>query len=175
MLRVTTATLAVAPMEPRHWPHVAQIYRAGVETGHATFEADTPTWESFDAGHLLKHRLVAVDDGTVLGWAAVSRVSPREVYAGVVELSLYVAPTARGRGVGRAMLESLIASTEATGIWTIQSSVFPENTASLALHRATGFRELGTRHRIARMTHGPLAGHWRDTILLERRSATAGI
>lgn len=171
---MSTATTTVVPMAPRHWPQVAQIYRAGIDTGHATFEADTPDWESFAAGHLPEHRLVAVDDDTVLGWAAGNRVSPLEVYTGVVEHSLYVAPTARGRGVGRALLESLIASTEAAGIWTIQSSVFPEDIASLALHRAAGFRELGTRRRIAQMNYGPLAGQWRDTILLERRSTLVG-
>ncbi|WP_448071148.1 N-acetyltransferase family protein [Georgenia yuyongxinii] len=168
-----TATLTLGPMQARHWPEVEAIYAAGIATGHATFEATTPTWDAFDAGHLPGHRHVCLDgDGSVLGWAAASPVSARAVYAGVVEHSLYVAPAASGRGVGRALLAELIRSTEAAGIWTIQSSVFPENTTSLALHRAAGFRQVGVRRRIARMTTGPLAGHWRDTILLERRSAT---
>jgi L-amino acid N-acyltransferase YncA len=167
------ATLTLVRMEAEHWPEVEAIYAAGIATGHATFEATTPTWEVFDVGHLPDHRHVCLDaDGTVLGWAAVSPVSARAVYAGVVEHSVYVIPAARGCGVGRVLLEKLIRSTEAAGIWTIQSSVFPENTASLALHRATGFCEIGTRRRIARMSTGPLAGHWRDTVLLERRSAT---
>lgn len=172
-------SLTVTAMEPRHWPQVEAIFRAGIETGHATFESAAPTWERFDASHLATHRVVALDDAVldvdvVLGWAAVSAVSAREVYAGVVEHSVYVSDAARGRGVGRALLESLVASTEAAGIWTIQSSVFPENVASLALHRALGFREVGRRQRIARMTHGELAGRWRDTVLLERRSAVVG-
>ena len=169
--------LTVTAMEPRHWPQVEAILRAGIETGHATFESVAPTWERFDVSHLPAHRFVAVDraaDGVVVGWAAVSAVSAREVYAGVVEHSVYVADSARGRGVGRTLLEQLVASTEAAGIWTIQSSVFPENGASLALHRALGFREVGRRHRIARMSHGELAGRWRDTVLLERRSAVVG-
>ena len=165
--------LTVTAMEPRHWPQVEAIFRAGIETGHATFESAAPTWERFDASHLAAHRVVALD-GDVLGWAAVSAVSAREAYAGVVEHSVYVSDAARGRGVGRALLESLVVSTEAAGIWTIQSSVFPENVASLALHRALGFREVGRRQRIARMTHGELAGRWRDTVLLERRSAVVG-
>ncbi|GEL48149.1 N-acetyltransferase [Cellulomonas hominis] len=168
-----SATLTLARMEAAHWPEVEAIYAAGIATGHATFEATTPSWEAFDAGHLAHHRHVCLDhDGSVLGWAAVSPVSARAVYAGVVEHSLYVAPAARRRGVGRMLLAELVHSTEAAGIWTIQSSVFPENTASLALHRATGFRQIGTRRRIARMSTGPLAGQWRDTVLLERRSAT---
>ncbi|WP_043498309.1 GNAT family N-acetyltransferase [Georgenia sp. SUBG003] len=168
------ATLTLARMETAHWPEVEAIYAAGIATGHATFEAGTPRWDAFDAGHLPDHRHVCLDDdGRVAGWTAVSPVSPRAVYAGVVEHSVYVAPAARGRGVGRVLLDELVRSTEAAGIWTIQSSVFPENTASLALHRAAGFREVGTRRRVARMTTGPLAGRWRDTILLERRSETA--
>ena len=168
-----TATLQVMPMQARHWPEVEVIYAAGIATGQATFEATTPSWSEFDSSHLPDHRHVCVDsDGSVLGWAAVSPVSARAVYAGVVEHSVYVDPTAHGRGVGRALLGELIRSTEAAGIWTIQSSVFPENRASLALHRAVGFRQVGVRRRIARMTAGPLAGQWRDTVLLERCSAT---
>lgn len=170
-----TAVLTLVAMAPAHWPEVEAIYAAGIATGHATFEATTPSWEAFDAAHLDGHRHVCLDRaGGVLGWAAVSPVSARAAYAGVVEHSVYVAPAARGTGVGRSLLEGLVRSTEAAGIWTIQSSVFPENLASLALHRAVGFREIGTRRRVARMTAGPLAGRWRDTVLLERRSAVTG-
>ena len=170
-----TAVLTLAAMERAHWPEVEAVYAAGIATGHATFETTTPSWEAFDAGHLADHRVVCLDRaGRVLGWAAVGPVSARAVYAGVVEHSVYVAPEARGRGVGGALLDGLVRSTEAAGIWTLQSSVFPENGASLALHRAAGFRQIGIRRRIARMTAGPLAGQWRDTLLLERRSAEAG-
>jgi phosphinothricin acetyltransferase len=153
------------------WPLVAAIYAEGIATGHATFEAAAPTWEQFDASRLAEHRLV-FDDSGVLGWAAVSATSSREAYRGVVEHSVYVAAAARGRGVGAALLDALVESAEASGIWTIQSSVFPENAASLAMHASRGFRVVGTRDRIARMTYGPRAGEWRDTVLIERRSAS---
>ncbi|AEE47757.1 GNAT family N-acetyltransferase [Cellulomonas fimi] len=162
---------ATVPLRAEHWPDVARIYAAGIATGHATFAADVPTWEAFDAGRLADHRFVALaDDGTVLGWVAASPVSDRCVYSGVVEHSVYVDDAARGRGVGRALLDALLASTDAAGVWTVQSGVFPENAASLALHAAAGFRAVGTRERLGRMTHGPLAGQWRDVVLLERRS-----
>src|SRR3954454_14206838 len=137
-----------------------------MDGGDPSFENTDPSWAVFDAGKLPGHRFVAVDDhGMVLGWVAVSAVSTRAVYAGVVEHSVYVDPAARGRGVGRALLDALIAATEAAGIWTIQSGIFPENTASLALHHAAGFRAVGVRERVGRH-HGT----WRDVILLERRS-----
>jgi phosphinothricin acetyltransferase len=165
----------IVPMEAAHWPEVSRIYAAGIATGDATFETEPPTWEAFDAGKLPGHRWVAVDGGRLLGWVAVSSVSDRCVYAGVVEHSVYVDPAAQGRGVGRALMEAVIASTEAAGIWTIQSGVFPENVASLALHRAAGFRVVGTRRRVGRMSTGPLAGQWRDVVLLERRSEVVGV
>lgn len=149
---------------------VLRIYQEGIDTGEATFETRAPAWDEFDAARLPDHRFVAVDGGGhVLGWVAVSAVSSRPAYAGVVEHGIYIAAAASGRGVGRALLESLISSTESAGIWTIQSAVFPENTASLALHRAVGFRQIGVRERIARRD-----GVWRDTVLLERRSAVVG-
>lgn len=161
----------VVPLRVEHWPDVARIYADGIATGHATFAADVPSWEEFDAGKLPEHRFVALDDdGAVLGWVAVSSVSDRCVYAGVVEHSVYVDEAARGRGVGRTLLDALLASTDAAGVWTVQSGVFPENAASLALHAAVGFRAVGTRERLGRMTHGPHAGTWRDVVLLERRS-----
>jgi L-amino acid N-acyltransferase YncA len=157
-------------MTARHADEVLAIYQAGIDEGQATFETRAPTWPEFDAARLPQHRLVAVDDeDRVLGWAAVSAVSERCVYAGVVEHSVYVAPDARGRGLGVALLRGLIASTEAAGIWTIQSGVFPENAASLALHQRCGFRAVGTRERL-----GQHNGRWRDVVLIERRSPVAG-
>ncbi|WP_313751603.1 N-acetyltransferase family protein [Streptomyces parvus] len=145
---------------------VLAIYQAGVDEGNATFETTAPAWEAFDAAKLPAHRFAAVDgNGKVLGWVAASRVSDRCSYAGVVEHSVYVHPAARGRGVASTLLEALIKSTEQAGIWTIQSGVFPENTASLAVHERAGFRVIGTRERIGRH-HGV----WRDVVLLERRS-----
>ncbi len=167
--------LSVRPMTAEDWPAAERIFREGIATGDATFEVTAPTWEAFDAGRLPGQRHVAVDaDGTVLGWVAASPTSAREVYWGVVEHSVYVARSARGRGVGHTLLDALIASTEAAGIWTIEAGVFPENVASLALHAAHGFRRIGTRERVGLMSHGPWAGRWRDTVLIERRSAVAG-
>ncbi|MFD5556600.1 GNAT family N-acetyltransferase [Streptomyces sp. NPDC127068] len=153
-------------MGPEHAAQVLAIYRAGIEEGNATFETAAPGWDAFDAARLPDHRGVALDPrGSVLGWAAVSAVSARPAYAGVVEHSVYVRPDARGRGVAGSLLRALIASTEAAGIWTVQSGVFPENTASLALHARAGFRVIGVRERVARH-HGV----WRDVVLIERRS-----
>lgn len=166
--------LMIRPMCPEDWDAVHAIYAAGIATGEATFESEPPTWEAFDAVRLREHRLVAEDGGRVVGWAAVSRVSSREVYRGVVEHSIYVDPAIQGRGVGKLLLTALVDSTEAAGMWTIQSSIFPENTPSLALHRKLGFRVVGTRERIAQISQGPKAGHWQDTLLLERRSGVAG-
>ncbi|MFC6599086.1 N-acetyltransferase family protein [Kitasatospora paranensis] len=154
-------------MTAAHAEAVLAIYQAGIDEGNATFETTAPAWPVFDAARLPEHRWVAVDhDGTVLGWVAVSAVSSRCVYAGVVEHSVYVHPDAQGRGVGRMLLDAVITSTEAAGIWTIQSGIFPENHASLALHRRAGFRVIGTRERVGRQ-HGV----WRDVMLLERRSS----
>jgi phosphinothricin acetyltransferase len=163
----------IEPLTAEHWADVERIYAAGIATGHATFEAAPPTWEAFDAGKVREHRFVALDDdGTVLGWAAASPVSDRCAYAGVIEHSVYVDPAARGRGVGRALLDALLDSAVAGGVWTVQSGLFPENSASIALHTAAGFRVVGTRERLGRMTYGPLAGQWRDVVLMERRLAT---
>jgi L-amino acid N-acyltransferase YncA len=147
---------------------VLAIYQAGLNGGDASFETTAPDWAAFDAGRLKAHRLVAADGETIDGWIAITPVSTRPVYAGVVEHSIYVDPARRGRGIGRQLLEALIASTEAAGIWTIQSAIFPENEASLALHRAAGFRTVGVREKVAR--HPAQGDRWRDTVLIERRS-----
>ena len=161
----------IRPLEEADWESVHRIFAEGIATGHATFEAAPPTWDGFHSGKVAHSRLVAVDgDGTIRGWVAASPVSSRAVYAGVVEHSVYVADAARGRGVGRALLEAFIESAERNGVWTIQSSIFPENAASAALHAEFGFRAVGRRERIAQMSYGPMAGEWRDTVLLERRS-----
>ena len=170
------ASVAVRPMTAEDWPQVRKIYADGIATGHATFEAEPPSWEAFDRAKLPDHRLVAVDQaGRVVGWAAVVPVSDRCVYAGVVEHSVYVDPQSQGRGIGRRLLEALVDSTERAGIWTIQSGIFPENTASAALHERAGFRVVGTRRAVGQMTHGPLAGQWRDVVLIERRSDRVGV
>ncbi|WHP19482.1 GNAT family N-acetyltransferase [Cellulomonas sp. ES6] len=156
-------------MQPEHAQAVLGIHASGIATGTATFQSNPPTWDEFDAGHLAEHRFVALDGDTVLGWVAVSPVSGRCVYAGVVEHSAYVAPEARGRGVGRALLDHLLESAGAAGIWTVQSGVFPQNIASLALHEAAGFRVVGTRERLGLICRGPHAGTWLDVVLLEKR------
>jgi L-amino acid N-acyltransferase YncA len=159
----------IRPLLPDDWPAVEAIWAEGIDTRNATFETETPSWASFDATRHREHRLVAVAGSEVVGWAALSPVSRRECYAGVAENSVYVAAGARGRGTGRALMEALVAGADAGGIWTIQTSVFPENAASLALHERVGFRVVGRRERIAQ-----LDGIWRDTLFLERRSPLVG-
>jgi phosphinothricin acetyltransferase len=161
----------VRDLMPGDWPAVEAIYREGIAAGNATFETEPPSWEQFDASKRADLRLVADDDGIVVGWAAASSVSARPVYRGVVEHSVYVRADIQGRGIGRLLLASLIERTGTVGVWTIQSNVFPENTASLALHAAAGFRVVGRRERIAFMASGPWAGQWRDTLLIERRES----
>ena len=146
------------------YPAVAAVFAEGIATGLATFETAVPSWEEWDAGHLADHRFVADLDGQVVGWCAVVPYSRRAVYRGVGEESVYVAERARGLGVGRALLEALIESARAGGLWTLQAGIFPDNAASLALHRVLGFREVGVRERI-----GQLDGVWRDVVLLELR------
>jgi L-amino acid N-acyltransferase YncA len=155
----------VRPLTTPDWPAVRAIYEEGIAGGDATFETAAPAWADWDRGHLARPRLVATLSGRVVGWAALSPVSERRAYAGVAEASVYVATAAGGRGVGRALLERLVAGAEAAGIWTVQAGIFPENTASLALHRRCGFRTVGVRERL-----GKLDGRWRDVVLLERRS-----
>ena len=161
----------VRPLRESDWPEVQRIYVEGIATGQATFEVEAPDWRRFDGTRLASHRLVAqAPDGGILGWAAVSAVSGRPVYAGVVEHSIYVSEAARGRRIGTLLLQALADSTESGGIWTIQASIFPENEPSMRLHLAHGFRVVGRREKIARMAHGPAAGQWRDTVLIERRT-----
>lgn len=163
-------------LEVADWPAVEIIYQQGIDDGEATFETHTPDWASFDAGKVAQPRLVAIDDdGRVLGWAAASAVSSRAAYRGVIEHSVYVHRAARGRGIGRLLLDAFVTDADAAGFWMIQSSIFPENAASLRLHEAAGFRVVGTRERIARSQRGPHAGRWRDTILIERRSVVNGL
>jgi L-amino acid N-acyltransferase YncA len=160
-------SVELRPLEPNDWPAVAEIYWDGMRGGLATFETEVPSWETWDARHLRGHRLVADLMGEVVGWAALSPASTRRCYLGVVENSVYVARQAQGLGLGRALLEGLIAGAEAAGIWTIQTSIFPENRVSLALHERCGFRVVGRRERVAKRD-----GIWRDTVFLERRSET---
>ena len=163
---MTTAfEVTVVPLEPEHWDAVERIYLEGIATGSATFETSAPSWQAWDRSHLAGQRVVAMKEGRVLGWAALSSVSERCVYGGVTEVSVYVAASVRGRGIGRLLLEALIRRSELDGIWTIQAGIFPENAASIRLHESVGFRVVGVRERL-----GKLDGVWRDVVFLERRS-----
>jgi L-amino acid N-acyltransferase YncA len=154
-----------------HWPTVRAIYEEGIATGHATFQSEAPEWPDWDRGHLVHSRLVALTDaGEVAGWAALSPVSGRVVYAGVAEVSVYIRASERGRKAGLALLRALVEESERHGIWTLQAGIFPENIPSLKIHAHCGFREVGFRERI-----GAMEGVWRDTVLLERRSAVVGL
>ena len=155
----------VRDLRSRDWPEVARIYAEGIATGNATFETEVPSSEAWDEGHLREHRFVSKEDGRVAGWIALAPVSRRPCYEGVAEVSVYVTEGARGKGIGSELLAALVESAERGGIWTLQTSVFPENEPSLALLRRFGFRTVGIRERI-----GKLHGVWRDTVLVERRS-----
>ncbi|MHC4137659.1 MAG: GNAT family N-acetyltransferase [Planctomycetota bacterium] len=159
--------MEIVPLASEHWEAVSEIFREGIATGEATFEQACPDWVEWDASHLAACRFVALADRRVVGWAALAPVAERCVYGGVAEVSVYVAASARRTGVGSALLAALVAASEREGLWTLQAGVFPENEASVALHRKHGFREVGTRERL-----GKLAGVWRDVVLLERRSPT---
>ena len=160
----------IREMQRQDWPQVAHVYAEGIATGNATFESSAPSWEEWDASHLRIPRLVAQRNREVLGFAALMPVSRRAVYRGVAEVSVYIAAEARRNGIGRALLRTVIDAAEDSGIWTLQGSVFAENLASLALCESLGFRRVGVREMI-----GAMNGRWRDTILLERRSAKVGI
>ena len=165
MKTVASTVVEMRDLRPEDWPEVSRIYAEGIATGNATFETAVPSWEEWDAAHLGQQRFVAETGGEVVGWIATAPVSSRCCYAGVAEISAYVAENARGQGVGGALLDRLIETTEAAGVWTLETGVFPENEPSLALLRRFGFREVGVRERI-----GQLNGVWRDVVLMERRS-----
>ena len=162
-------TVIIGPMQAEDWPDVQRIYREGIETGNATFETQVPEWEAWDCKTRPQPRFVARLDDQVVGWAALSSVSARAVYAGVCEVSVYVAAAVRGQGVGKKLLQALVQASEELGIWTLQASIFPENQASIAIHEQCGFRILGRREKIAQHR-----GRWRDTVLMERRSQIVG-
>lgn len=162
--------MTIERLTKEHYPAVREIYLQGIATGNATFQASAPDWETWNKDHLGHSRLVVTVDGTVAGWAALTPVSGRCVYAGVAEVSVYVNENARGKGVGKMLLQQLILESEQHHIWTLQAGIFPENTASIHLHQSSGFRQVGYREKIGKMN-----GQWRDTILLERRSSIAGI
>jgi L-amino acid N-acyltransferase YncA len=157
--------MTVRDLRPGDWSEVARIYAEGIATGNATFETEVPSWDDWDGSHLRQHRFVVDEGGQVVGWIALGPVSRRPCYAGVAEISVYVGEEARGKGVGALLLAAIVESAERAGIWTLQTSVFPENAPSLALLRRFGFRIVGSRERI-----GQLQGVWRDTVLVERRS-----
>jgi phosphinothricin acetyltransferase len=163
-------TIDIKAMTETQWPEVRRIYKQGIATRNATFATEAPDWSEWDARHLPACRLVALRDGEVLGWAALSPVSSRQVYRGVQEVSVYVADSARGQGIGSQLLDALVAESERNGIWTLQAGIFAENTASIRLHERAGFRLVGRRERI-----GCLDGQWRDTVLMERRSQSTGV
>ena len=157
-------------MLPEHWPSVKKIYQEGIATGNATFQTTAPEWEEWDAAHVKKSRLVSIEHNNVLGWAALTAVSGRCVYGGVAEVSVYVAADARGKGVGKKLLQALIDESEKNNFWTLQAGIFPENESSIKIHTGCGFRIIGRREKI-----GQMDGVWRDTLLLERRSTITGI
>jgi L-amino acid N-acyltransferase YncA len=161
--------MIITALLPEHWAAVRTIYEQGIATGHATFQTDAPTWEEWNASHLSHSRLVAIDDNQIIGWAALTPVSGRCVYAGVAEVSVYISPDHRGQKVGQALLRALIDNSEQHNLWTLQAGIFPENQASVRIHEKCGFRLIGYRERI-----GQHYGIWRDTVLLERRSSRVG-
>jgi len=166
----TKLALAVRKMTAKDWATVAQIYADGIATGFATFEKNIPSYESWDAAHMSSCRMVAIENNTVLGWAALSPVSSRCVYGGVAEVSVYIAQNSRGKGLGQLLMNALIKASESEGIWTLQSGIFPENKGSIRLHEKVGFRFIGKRERV-----GKLDSEWKDNLLFERRSTTVGI
>lgn len=167
---VVAAKMIITSLRPEHYPEVARIYADGLETGVASFETQVPDWEKWNHKFITSCRLVALKKDNVIGWCALSPVSKREVYAGVAEVTIYIDRAERGTGVGKALLSKLISESEAAGFWTLQAGIFPENQASLALHKSSGFRVVGIRERPAKRL-----GVWYDNILLERRSTKTGL
>ena len=162
--------MTIEALLPIHWPAVKSIYEQGIATGQATFQTSAPTWEEWNGSHLTHSRLVALENDQVIGWAALTPVSGRCVYAGVAEVSVYIAETSRGKKIGQSLLQALVLSSEKHGLWTLQAGIFPENLASLKIHESCGFRVIGIREKI-----GQHHGIWRDTVLLERRSKTIAL
>lgn len=162
--------MEIVAINQSHYPEISAIYKQGIDTGNATFEESVPSWENWNESKLLHSRLVAVENGVVIGWAALSKVSDRCVYGGVAEVSIYVSENQRSKGTGKILMETLIKESESNGIWTLQSGMFPENKATITLHQIFGFRIIGYREKI-----GKLSGVWRDSILMERRSKIVGI
>ncbi|GAC1304527.1 MAG: GNAT family N-acetyltransferase [Mucilaginibacter sp.] len=160
----------IEPLTKKHWPEVKAIYKSGVATGDANFSFAEPDWNSWDKAHVKNCRLVALDDNVVLGWVALTAITNQCVFAGVAEVSIYVAENARGRGIGKQLLRAVIDESEKNNFWTLEARIFPENVASVKIHEENGFRIIGSRERI-----GQLNGVWRDTLLLERRSVKVGI
>jgi phosphinothricin acetyltransferase len=160
----------IKPLLPQHWEQVKAIYESGIATGKATFETTAPSWEKWNESHLTFGRLVAISNGELAGWAALSPVSNRCVYGGVAEVSIYVANEHQGKGIGKLLLQNLVSTSEANGIWTLQAGIFTDNTASVKLHESVGFRVIGYREKI-----GKLNNNWKDNYLLERRSKTVGV
>ena len=161
--------MVIRSMAPSDWEHVSRIYLEGISTGFATFETQVPKYEDWDRAHIKECRLVAENDGEILGWAALSPVSSRCVYGGVGEGSVYISDKSRGKGVGKLLMQHLIEESEKAGYWTIQSGIFPENMASIKLHEKVGFRYIGKRERV-----GKIHGVWKDNLLFEKRSPTIG-
>jgi L-amino acid N-acyltransferase YncA len=170
MKKSIPASIEIIPMIRAHWPDVKLIYQQGIDSGNATFEITCPDWEKWDSAHRSDCRLVALKEGNVVGWAAISPVSGRCVYSGVAEVSVYVHEKYRGFGVGHILLQALILASEKSGIWTLQAGIFPENSSSINIHRKNGFKEVGVRERLGKMDRT-----WRDVLLFERRSSSVGI
>jgi len=166
----TTTSIELRSMTPDDWPDVARIYAEGLKTGNATFQQTVPTWEEWNNGHVQSCRMVAIIEGTITGWAALSPVSSRAVYAGVAEVSVYIGKDFRGMRIGDQLMKNLIDDSEKEGFWTLQSSIFPENEASIKLHEKYGFRTMGYREKVGKMN-----GNWRDTVIMERRSKVVGV
>ncbi len=167
--------ISIENMSFADWPMVKEIFLEGVTTGNATFEDDSPEWEEWDSSHIKECRYVARNGNKILGWAALTPLSDRCIYAGVAEISVYVAKESQGIGIGKKLLSSLINGSEQIGIWTLQAGVFAENIASIVIHKKLGFREIGYREKLGKMSYGPFKGKWRDVVLFERRSRITGV
>ena len=165
----------IRDMVPSDGNRVVSIYGEGIATGQATFQDEPGTWVSWDEGHMRECRMVATINEEVVGWAGLSNVSNRCVYRGIAEVSVYIADSVKGKGIGKALMETLIEASEEANIWTLQASIFEENQASIKLHKYFGFRKVGVRERIGKMTFGPNASEWRDTTIMERRSKVVGV